>query len=95
MSQLLNLIDDYKDSHGGPSDSSIARAIGTAPQTISSWRKRGIKEPPSRELLRNLAGLLRVDYESVVLRAALVDAGWIDADPGPTMTPDAEDRASG
>lgn len=93
MSQLLNLIDDYKDRHGAPSDSSIARAIGTAPQTISSWRKRGIKEPPSRELLRNLAGLLRVDYETVVLRAALVDAGWVDPDPRPTIALDDEGRA--
>lgn len=84
MSELLALIDDYKDRHGDPSDSSIARAIGTAPQTISSWRRRGIKEPPDREVLRNLAGFLRVDYESVVLRAALVDSGWIDPDPGPT-----------
>lgn len=86
MSNLLALIDDYKDRHGNPSDSSIARAIGTAPQTISSWRTRGIKEPPARELLRNLADLLRVDYESVVLRAALLDAGWIDPGPEPTST---------
>lgn len=93
MSELLALIDDYKDRHGNPSDSSIARAIGTAPQTVSSWRRRGIKEPPDREVLRNLAALLRVDYETVVLRAALVDAGWVDADPGPTSDTEAT-RAS-
>lgn len=88
MSNLLALIDDYKDRHGNPSDSSIARAIGTAPQTISSWRRRGIKEPPAREVLRALADFLKVDYERVVLRAALVDAGWIDPGPQSTSTSD-------
>lgn len=89
MSNLLALIDDYKDRHGAPSDSSIARAIGSKPQTISSWRTRGIKEPPDREVLRELARFLRVDYETVVLRAALLDAGWIDpprGDQGPGAT---------
>jgi transcriptional regulator with XRE-family HTH domain len=78
VSQLLALIDEYKDTHGAPSDSSIARAIGVAPQTISSWRKRGIKEPPARDALWRLAELLSLDYESVVLRAAIVDSGWLD-----------------
>ncbi len=77
MSRLVALIDEYKDTHGAPSDSSIARAIGTKPQTISSWRTRGIKEPPSPVTMRNLATLLGVSYERVVLRAALLDAGWI------------------
>lgn len=81
MSRLVDLIDEYKDTHGAPSDSSIARAIGAKPQTISSWRTRGIKEPPSVETMRNLARLLAVDYESVVLRAALLDAGWIAEEP--------------
>lgn len=78
MSYLLALIDDYKDRHGNPSDSSIARAIGAAPQTLNSWRHRGIKALPNPELLRNLAAVLHEDYETVVLRAAMVDAGWMD-----------------
>ena len=80
MSRLLELIDDYKDRHGSPSDASIARAIGVASQTINSWRKRGIRQPPSTETLRALAQLTGNDYERVVLRAALIDAGWIDDD---------------
>ena len=76
MSRLVALIDEYKDAHGAPSDSSIARAIGVKPQTISSWRQRGIKEPPNVETLRNLADFISRDFESVVLRAALLDAGW-------------------
>ena len=32
MSELLRIVDDYKDRHGQPSDASIARAIGVAPR---------------------------------------------------------------
>lgn len=78
MSKLVAIIDAYKDQHGQPSDSSVARAIGVKPQTLNSWRKRGIKEPPDRGALRELARLTRRDYETDVLRAALLDAGWIE-----------------
>lgn len=78
MSRLVAIIDAYKDRTGQPSDSSIARAIGAAPQTVSSWRKRGIKSPPDINLLRNLAALAGVDFQTVVLRAVLLDVGWID-----------------
>lgn len=86
MSRLIALIDEYKDTHGAPSDSSIARAIGAAPQTISSWRKRGIRQPPERETLRALARLLGKDYATVVLDAALRDAGWIEDEDDPPAT---------
>lgn len=82
MSRLLALIDDYKDRHGQPSDSSIGRVIGVAPQTISSWRNRGYKEPMDMEVLRKLADLLAVDFETVVLRAVLLDVGWIKESDG-------------
>lgn len=81
MSELLKIIDEYRDRHGQPSDASIARAIGIAPQTLSSWRKRGIKEPPERDTLRALAGLVGLPYEGHVLIAALVDANYIDTMP--------------
>lgn len=83
MSRLIALIDDYKDRHGQPSDASIARAIGVAPQTVNSWRKRGIRDVPDRDSLRKLAALLRVDYERVVLRAVLMDLGWIEPEEWP------------
>lgn len=89
MSRLVALVDEYKDTHGAPSDSSIARAIGAKPQTISSWRTRGIKAPPSIKIMRNLADFLGVDFEEVVLRAALLDAGWVTEKPTKT----AEDEA--
>lgn len=76
MSRLVALIDDYKDRHGNPSDASIARAIGMSPQGVSAWRKRGIKELPNAETLRNLAAFLKVG-EEVTFYAAGVDAGYI------------------
>lgn len=81
MSELVRIIDDYRDAHGQPSDASVARAIGIAPQTLSSWRKRGIKEPPEAESLRALAQLTGLPYEGYVLQAALVDAGYQDSMP--------------
>ena len=77
MSKLLTIIDEYKDTHGQPSDASIARAVGVAPQTISSWRSRGIRELPARETMVNLARFMHVDYDDV-LRAALVDTGYME-----------------
>lgn len=76
MSQLLALIDAYKDTHGSPSDASIARAVGIAPQTLSSWRKRGIRELPQPDTLASLAGLLGVPHEEYLLQVALYDSGW-------------------
>lgn len=78
MTRLLSIIDDYKDRHGQPADAAVARAIGIKPQTLSSWRKRGMKEPPAVDSLRALARLAGVDYETVVLRAVLLDVGWIE-----------------
>lgn len=76
MSKLVALIDVYKDTHGQPSDASIARAVGIAPQTLNSWRNRGIRELPARATMIRLADFMRVDYDDV-LRAALMDAGYL------------------
>ena len=81
MSKLLALIDEYKDTHGAPSDASIARAIGVAPQTISSWRKRGIRDTPAINTLKRMAEFFGVPYEEYLLQAALVDAGFRDTMP--------------
>lgn len=83
MSRLVALIDDYKDRHGQPSDASIARAVGIAPQTLNSWRKRGIRELPAAETLRRLATFLGIDDEDTFY-AAGVDAGYIIEPEGST-----------
>lgn len=85
MSELVRLVDEYKDKHGQPPDASIARAIGVAPQTVSSWRKRGIRELPSDEALRRLAQLLRVPYQDYLLQVALYDIGRRDTMPAPDL----------
>ena len=92
MSELLSIIDTYRDAHGQPSDASIARAIGIAPQTLSSWRRRGIKELPNVETLRRLAELVRLPFEDYVLQAALVDAGFRESMP---TVEDARKREAG
>lgn len=76
MSRLVDLIDEYKDKHGQPSDASIARSIGIAPQTLNSWRRRGIRELPAAETLRRLADFIGVGHEATFY-AAGVDAGYI------------------
>lgn len=83
MSQLIQIVDEYKDAHGGPSDSSIARAIGVAPQTISSWRRRGIRQLPDRETLKALAKLTGRDYAAEVIPALLHDIGYLSSDSTP------------
>lgn len=83
MSHLIALIEEYRDAHGAPSYASIARSIGSTSQTLSAWKQRGLKEPPSPDTLRRLAEFLHLDYETVVLRAALLDAGWIDNNDDP------------
>jgi transcriptional regulator with XRE-family HTH domain len=80
MSKLLAIIDAYKDTHGQPSDASIARAVGIAPQTISSWRKRGIRELPARDTMKQLAAFMHVSYDDV-LDAALIDTGYMEERP--------------
>lgn len=90
MSRLAVLIDDYKDRTGQPSDASIGRAIGVARQTVSSWRKRGVRGLPDHDTLTRLAALIGDDYETVVLRAALLDAGWLTEEDPDDPIPEGE-----
>lgn len=78
MSELAKIIGGYKDRHGQPSDASIARAIGVAPQTLDSWLNRGMKTVPrNMEPLRALAHLVGLDYR-VIVDAVAVDIGLLD-----------------
>lgn len=84
MSELGKIIEGYKDRHGQPSDASIARAIGVAPQTLDSWLNRGMKTVPrNKEPLRELAQLVGLDH-SVIVNAVAVDIGLIDEMPAYT-----------
>ena len=78
MSELGKIIEGYKDRHGQPSDASIARAIGVAPQTLDSWLNRGMRTVPrNKEPLRELSQLVGLDYR-VIVDAIAVDIGLLD-----------------
>ena len=94
MSELLAIIDRYKDTHGQPSDASIARAVEIAPQTISSWRKRGIRELPAIDTLRRLAEFMHVPYRDVLF-AVLADTGYVDKSELDPPTPPAPREGRG
>ena len=82
MSELLRIIDEWKDRTGQPSDASIARAMGMPPQTLDSWRSRGMKAVPRNlEPLRRLAELTGLDYTDVIVQAVAVDVGLRDEMP--------------
>lgn len=76
VSELLAMVDRYRDEHGQPSDASVARGAGIARQTISSWRIDGVKRMPTPETLQGLAQFLKLPLEAVVMAAAR-DAGYL------------------
>lgn len=81
MSELAKIIGGYKDRHGQPSDASIARAIGVAPQTLDSWLNRGMKTSPrNTDPLRQLARLVGLEYH-IIASAVAVDIGLLDEMP--------------
>lgn len=94
MSELLAIIDAYKETHGQPSDASIARAVGIAPQTLNSWRKRGIRELPARESLQKLSQFMNVRYIDV-LDAVLIDTGYMERPEPDHSEPEPERRVRG
>ncbi len=94
MSELVRMIDEWRDAHGQPSDSSISRAISSngSTKTLSAWRNRGIKSFPEKETLQKLAVFLNVPLETVVTAAAR-DAGYLPAERAPEPPP--PERATG
>lgn len=83
---LAQLIKRLRDTYQ-VSQSEIARRIGVAPATISSWTlgKRGTKRGPSRDHLRALAREFPKFTEDEIFAAAGRET------PGP-LSPDAEAR---
>lgn len=71
---LWSLIQAHLDEYG-VTDAEFARRMGVSPQTLNSWKKRGVRQLPSRDKLESVAELTRNTY-SHVLDAALVDAGY-------------------
>ncbi|UAJ16220.1 immunity repressor [Gordonia phage Malibo] len=71
---LWSLIQAHLDEYG-VTDAEFARRMGVSPQTLNSWKKRGVRQLPARDKLEAVAELTRNTY-SHVLDAALVDAGY-------------------
>jgi hypothetical protein len=85
MSQLHDIIQRHMDEFG-VREAALARRMGTASQTINSWKTRGVKQLPARWLLEAVARETRTPYD-VVLRAALLDTKYLDGD----LTPETSD----
>lgn len=86
--ELWSIIQAHLDRYG-VYEAVFARRMGTKPQTINTWKILGVKRLPERWLLEAVAREAAVPYEAV-LRAALVDSGYLD-----TVTPETDDAQRG
>jgi transcriptional regulator with XRE-family HTH domain len=74
MSELWKIVQTHLDEYG-VSEAEFARRMGSSPQTLSSWKLRGLKKLPDKRLLEAVADQTRASYDDV-LGAALVDIGY-------------------
>lgn len=84
--ELWSIIQAHLDRYG-VYEAVFARRMGTKPQTINTWKNLGVKRLPERWLLEAVAREARTPYE-VVLRAALLDTGYLDR-----VTPESDGEA--
>lgn len=75
MGYLWDIAQAHLDAYGVRA-AALARRMGTSPQTLDSWKNRGVRSLPSRELLEALAKETRTPYP-VVLEAALRDTDYL------------------
>lgn len=69
-------LDDY-----GVREAEFARRIGTSPQTVSSWKKRGLRTLPDKRLLVGVSDVTRRSYDEV-LDAVLRDTLYLPKEAG-------------
>ncbi|MEE6140417.1 XRE family transcriptional regulator [Mycobacterium sp. 050128] len=83
--RLIELIDQYKNTHG-VSDAELARRIGITRENLRLWRVNGVRGLPERDNLAAVARTIGQPYRQV-LSAALFDIGYLTApettDPRP------------
>lgn len=82
MGNLWNIVQDHLDDVG-VTEARFAGRIGTGAQTVNSWKKRGLKQLPAKDLLAAVARETGSDYMAV-LTAALCDTGYL---PEPEARP--------
>ncbi|QCG77627.1 immunity repressor [Gordonia phage Fairfaxidum] len=78
MGELWTIIQEHLDAYG-VREAEFARRIGSSPQTVNSWKKRGIRNLPERRLLLAVAEITGREYADV-LEAALTDADYLGGD---------------
>ncbi|WP_186812663.1 hypothetical protein [Cellulomonas composti] len=83
MGHLWQIVQKHLDEYG-VREAALARKMGTRPQTLNSWKNRGLKQLPERRLLDSLAVATRTPYETV-LEAALADTEYRSLDAGSTF----------
>jgi len=75
MGYLYDIAQRHLDAYGVRA-AALAKRMGTAPQTLDSWKNRGLKELPDQWLLEALARETRTPYGDV-LTAVLRDIGYL------------------
>lgn len=75
---LWDIIQKHLDDYG-VREAEFARRIGTSPQTVSSWKKRGLRTLPDKRLLIGVADVTRRSYDEV-LDAVLRDTRYLPKD---------------
>src|SRR5665647_3220289 len=75
MGYLYDIAQRHLDAYGVRA-SALARRMGTSPQTLDSWKHRGLKQLPEKWLLEALARETRTPY-GVVLTAVLRDTDYL------------------
>ena len=93
---LWSIIQKHLDDYG-VREAEFARRIGTSPQTVSSWKNRGVRSLPAKHLLVGVSDVTRRPYDEV-LTAALYDTNYLpkeDASDGAPIVEPKKLRATG
>lgn len=96
MSEILRIIEEYKDAHGQPADAAVARALGLSPQALNSLKRRGglhSLQGDQYSWLGQLAIITHLPYQ-YVLDCALYDIGLLLEKPRRPGTDQARERGA-
>ena len=75
MGYLWNIAQTHMDAYGVRA-AALARLMGTKPQTLDSWKNRGLKKLPEKRLLEALARVTNTRYRDVLM-AVLRDIDYL------------------
>lgn len=75
MSRVWDIVQKHIDDYG-VREAEIARRMGTVPQTLNSWKKRGLTKLPDAALILGLSEVTKRPYREV-LDAVLEDIRYL------------------